>query len=172
MYDHDICWYSFVPLALLIAGAALLAETAGWWGHFPARPDWLWGLAFYAGLKAPPNPAIMAFFLCGLIRDLVLGPKLGSATLAFTFIGWITLYWRPLAATRGWFYQPLVAGLSAFLLMLMKHALDYGPLTYKLLERWFFVSLVDGVLTGMGYLPLMLVLGLASLRPWKDREGY
>lgn len=172
MFEHDVRWYALIPTAMLMALAHLTAEMGGLWFSFPARPEWLWALAFYATLRTPPVQALAAFFLCGLLRDCILGPRLGAGAMAYLVVGWVTLNWRFLATSRGWPMQALVAAWSAFFVAMLKHALDYGPLAYKLLYRVFFVSFGDGVLTGFAYLPLLLVLSLDSFRPWRQRGGY
>ncbi|MCC8108362.1 MAG: hypothetical protein LIQ30_04800 [Planctomycetes bacterium] len=172
MYTHEVRWFVLLPLAVILGVVQVFLEVGDVWFGFPARPDWLWILAFVATLRTTPVEAIGAFALCGLTRDLFLGPRLGSGTFAFVLIGWVAIHWRLLATTRGWLFQILIAALSAFLVALVRHGLDYGWLTYKLMERWFFVSMADGLLTGVGYLPLALVLGLSSFRPWKTRSSF
>lgn len=172
MLEHEVRWYALAPTAILIALLHLAVEMGGLWFSFPARPEWLWGLAFYATLRTPSTQALVVFFLCGLVRDCLLGPRLGAGTLAYLLLGWVTLHWRFFAASRGLPMQVLLVGWSAFFVALLKHALDYGPLAYKLLYRVFFVSFGDGVLTGLAYLPLLVVLSLDSFRPWRERSGY
>ena len=172
MYGHDIRWFVLVPVAILIGLASVVGEVLGIWGGFPARPDWLWCLAFFAALKAPPAASVAAFFLCGVLRDVILGPRLGSAALAYTLIGWLSLAWRVLATARGWPSQALVAGWAAFLAALVRHSLDYGPLAYTLLYRIVFTSFADGILTMLAYMPLAALLSTDSFRPRRERDWY
>lgn len=172
MYQHYVRWYALVPVAILIAFAHIFAETANLYLAFPARPEWLWCLALAAAMKTPPTPAMLAFAACGLIRDLFIGPKLGSALIAYIAVGWLTLSWRLLAHERNYAYQCLLAGVTCFLVALLKHSLDYGSLTYMLIERVFFTSLGDAVLTFAAYAPLGILLSLDSFRPWKERSGF
>lgn len=172
MYGHEIRWYALLPVSIAIGLFAVLADMAGVWGDFPARPEWLWCLALLAALDAPPVPSIAAFAWCGLVRDFTLGPRLGSATLAYLAVGWMALYWKPLAAVRGWPGQALLAGAGAFVAALAKLGLDYGLLTHKLVDRLFFLAAADAVLTGIVYLPLAALLTLPQFRPWRERSGY
>lgn len=173
MYEHGIRWYALVPVAMLVCLAVLLVETAGLWPRaFPARPDWLWALVFFTTLKTKPVPSIAAFALCGLFRDVMLGPRLGAGVFAYVTVGWMMLHWRMLATPRGWFSQLFAAGASAFLVALLRHALDYGPQAYKLMYRILFVSFADGVLTALVYVPMAGVLCLEAFRPWRRRDGY
>lgn len=172
MYDHDIRWWALAPVGILIGLGQLFLEVSGVWFDFPARPDWLWCLAFFAALRTPPVSAICAFAACGFLRDVILGPKLGAGCIAFIVVGWIVLSWRILASDRGWPSAALMAGATAFLVAVLKHGLDYGGMTYKLMERVFFVSLGDAALTGVAFLPLALLLSSGSFRPWRARSGY
>jgi rod shape-determining protein MreD len=172
MFDHEIRWYTLVALALLTGLAHLASETSGLWFAFPARPDWLWGLAFFAVLRTPPVSALAAFAACGVVRDALLGPRLGSAAIAYILVGWLVLSWRHLGGRHGILTSVLLAGVTAFLAALIRHSLDYGWLAHRLVDRIFFVSIGDGLLTGVGYLPLMLVLSAASFRPWRERSGF
>lgn len=172
MFDHEIRWPTLVSMAILVAMLQLASETAGLWFGFPARPDWLWGVAFYAVLRTTPASALVAFASCGLLRDLILGPKLGSAAIAYILIGWTVLSWRLLAAGHNILTTTLLAGVTGFLASLIRHSLDYGPLAYRLVDRVFFVSVGDGALTGAAYLPLVVILGMGPFRPWQERDGY
>lgn len=171
MYDKEIRWYALVPVAILTCFAHLFLETGGAWGGVPVRPEWLWCLAFYATLHAPPAQSLFVFFLCGVLRDVLIGPRLGAGALAYTAMGWIALHWRFLAASHGWIGQALVVGWSGIFVALLRHGLDYGPLAYKLLYRIFFLGIGDGVATGLAYLPLAVLFGLRSFRPWRERTG-
>ncbi len=172
MFDHEIRWYVLIAVAVLLGLAQLASETAGLWFDFPARPDWLWGVAFFAVLRTAPTAALTAFAVCGLVRDAVLGPKLGSAAIAYILVGWPVLSWRLLGGRHGVVTTTLLAGVTAFFAAVLRHLLDYGGFAYTLGDRIFFISVGDGLLTGLGYLPLMLVLGSASFRPWRERSGY
>ncbi len=172
MYETDIRWYALIPVSLLLGLAVLAVETSGAWGGFPFRPDLFWCLAFAAALKSPPAPSIIAFAWCGFARDMLLGPRAGSASLAFVLVGWLALYWKPLAAIRGLAGQAVLAGAGAFLAAALKHGLDAGGLAYVLWERIFFLALGDGVLTAFAYVPAVLILTLPSFRPWAERRSY
>lgn len=172
MFDHEIRWATLIAMAVLVAMGQLLAETSGLWFAFPARPDWLWVLGFYAALRTASGSALVAFATCGLVRDLILGPTLGSAAIAYILVGWLVLSWRLLAAGHNIVTTVLLAGATAFLESLVRHSLDYGPLAFRLVDKVFFASVGDGVLTGIAYLPLMLVLSLGPFRPWEERSGY
>lgn len=172
MYANDIRWWVLVPVSILIGLGQVFSEVSGLWFSFPSRPDWLWCLAFFAVLRSSPVSAIFAFGLCGFMRDVILGPKLGSACIAYLLIGWIALSWRILASDRGWFGAALLAGTTGFLVSVIRHSLDYGAMAYKLLDRVFFLSLGDAALTGLGFLPLALLLSLDSFRPWRERAGF
>lgn len=168
MYEHAIRFQVLVPVAALLGLAALFAEVCGLAPGFPGRPDWFWCLAVFAAIKAPPKQAILAFACCGLARDLLLGPKPGSAMFAFVLIGWFSLYWKPLAADRGWPGQVLFAALGALGIALIKHTLDYGLLAYKLWYWILAVSLSDAALTLPAYPPLAVLLAIPSFRPWRE----
>lgn len=173
MYDREVRWGALVPVAILVGFGALFAEIAGLWpASMPGRPELLWCLAFYSTLRVRPTPSLVAFAFCGLARDLILGQRLGAATMVFVVMGWLSVYWRVLATTRGWLSQALVAGMSGFVAALARHTLDYGPLAYKLLYRIVFVSVADGLLTALAYLPMLAALGMESFRPWRERDGY
>lgn len=172
MYEHDIRWYALVPDSLLLGLALLLAETAGWWGAFPVRPDLFWCLAFYAALKSPPTPSIMAFAWCGFARDMLLGSRPGASCLAFVVAGWLVLHWKPLAAIRGWLGQAVLSGAGAFAAGLIRHGLDAGRLAGVLWERIFFSALGDGVLTILAYVPAALIFSLSPFRPWRERRRF
>ncbi len=171
MYDHEIRWSALVPLALVVGLAALFAEIAGFWGKFPARPDWLWILAFYAAMRATPVPSITAFAWCGFVRDVTLGSSLGSGAIAFVLTGWIALYWKPLASTRGWPGQAVTVGAGGFLVGVIRHGLDAGWLFPNVMDAVFFVSLGDGLLTSLAFIPLAIVFSLSPIRPWRERTG-
>ena len=171
MYDNEIRWYALAPVAVLICFGHLFLETGGAWGGFPVRPELLWCFVFYATMHAPPTQSIAAFFLCGVVRDCFIGPRLGSGAIAFTLMGWIALHWRFLAASHGWFGQALLAGWSGIFVAMIRHGLDYGPLAYTLLYRVFFLGIGDGALTGLAYLPLAALFGLSPFRPWRGRTG-
>ncbi len=172
MYEHEVRWYALVPVAILVGFAHFFAEAGDWYPQMNIRPDWFWCLAFIAALRTPPTQAVVAFFSCGLIRDLLVGPRLGSAAIAFLIVGYLSLSWRILAYQRNFAYQCLLAAVTAFLVAMLKHSLDYGPLTYKLIDRVFLLSLGDAVLTLIAYVPMSLILSLDSFRPWKERSGY
>lgn len=172
MFDHEVRWYTLFGLAVLAALAQAGLETGGLWFGFPARPDWLWILALCATLRTSPTSALIAFASCGIVRDLFLGPRLGAAAIAYILVGWLTLSWRTLASERALLTAPLLAGTTAFLAALIRHALAYGPFAHKLADRVFFVSVGDGLLTGVAYLPLALILSLGAFRPWRERSGY
>lgn len=170
MYEHEIRWSVLVPVAILVGFAALFAETCGVWFDFPARPDWLWCLAVFTVMKAPPVPSIGAFACCGLVRDLLLGPRPGAASIAFILTGWAVLYWKPVAALRGWRGHLSVACIGSCMAALLKHALDYGQLTYKLWYWVLTVSMGDALLTLTAYPLLAIVLTSPSFRPWREKS--
>lgn len=172
MFDHEIRWYVLVAMAVLIGMGQIALETGGVWFGFPARPDWLWALAFFAALRTTPMSALAAFAACGVVRDVLLGPRLGSAAIAYILVGWLVLSWRLLASQHGFLTSTLLAGVTAFLVALIRHALDYGSQTYTLIDRIFFVSVGDGLLTGVAYLPLILILSVNSFCPWRERSGF
>lgn len=172
MYEYNVRWWALIPVSILLGFGQLFSEVSGLWFGFPARPDWLWCLAFIAALRTPPVSAIFAFGLCGFMRDGILGPKLGSACLSYLIVGWVVLSWRILASDRGWFGAALMAGVTAFLTAVLKHSLDYGAMTYKLIDKVFFISLGDAALTGLVYLPLALILYLDSFCPWRERTVF
>ena len=172
MFEHDIRWYALVPVTLILGFFVLFAETSDVWGAFPMRPDWFWCLAVYAALKSPPTSSIVAFAWCGLARDFILGPKPGSAMLAFVAVGWAVLYWKPIVADRGLPSQAFMAGVGAVVVSFVRHMLDSGRLAYKLWDWMLVAALGDGVLTCLVYVPAVLVLSLPSFRPWRERGGY
>ncbi len=171
MHDNEIRWYALIPVGILLCFGCLFLETAGVWGAFPARPEWLWCLAFCATLRAPPVQSTAAFFLCGLLRDLLIGPRLGAGAAAFTAMGWVALHWRFIAVGHGWIGQAALAGWAGMFVAMIRHALECGPLAYALLSRVFFLGIADGALTGLAYLPLAALLCLPSFRPWRQRSG-
>lgn len=172
MYDHEIRWYALIPVSLLLGLAVLIVEMSGWLPRFPARPDLFWCLAFFAALRSLPIMSIMAFGWCGLARDLLLGPKAGAASFAFVLVGWLALYWKPLAAARGRAGQAVAAGAGAFLVAAVKHGLDSGWLAPRLWERIFFIAIGDALLTALAYVPFTLLLSIPSFRPWRERSGF
>lgn len=170
--EREMRWAVLVPTALLLGFAMLFAELRGWWGAFPARPDLLWCLAFLAGLRTGATPCIVAFALCGMVRDLFLGPKLGASAIAYVLVGWIFLYWRPLADARGWLMRAFMAGVGACMVAVVKRVLDYGDLSGALWERIAGLAAGDGVLTALVFIPAVVLLHAPSFRPWRDRSGY
>lgn len=172
MFEHDIRWYALVPDSLLLGLALLFAETLGVWGGFPVRPDLFWCLAFYAALKSPPAPSIIAFAWCGFARDMLVGSRPGASSLAFILAGWLVLHWSPLAAIRGWGGQAVLAGAGAFVAGLLRHGLDAGRMAAVLWERTFFFALGDGVATVLAYVPMALLLSLPPFRPWRERRQF
>lgn len=172
MYEHEIRWFVLAPTAVLIGLAALFLEACGLWFRFPTRPDFLWCLAVFTVLKAPPAQAVYAFALCGLTRDFLLGPKPGAALLAYLFVGFLVIHWKPYAAVRGLPGQLFLAGAGGLLVALLKHSLDYGTATYKLWYWVLFVSVTDAGLTFVAYPILSLALGLAAFRPWRERSVF
>ena len=172
MYDQDVRWYVLVPVTFILGFVAINVEIVDVWGTFPARPDWFWCLAVCATLKAPPVSSIFAFAWCGLARDFLLGSRPGSGALAFIAVGWLLHFWKPLAAVRGVPGRAVLAGMSAFIVALARHSLDYGALTYKLWDWLLVVSFGDALLTFVAFFPAAVVLGFPSFRPWREREGF
>lgn len=172
MYRQVIRWPTLICVAVLFGMAHLASETGALWFGFPARPDWIYLVAFVCTLRASPVAAVTAFACCGLVRDLVLGPKLGAAVIAYILVGWSTTAWRTLAANQGVLATTLSAGITAFVASLIKHSLDYGMQTHKLIDRIFFIAVGDGLLSGVAYLPLVFLLGIEALKPWQERDGY
>ncbi|MDR1745401.1 MAG: hypothetical protein LBS30_06585 [Planctomycetota bacterium] len=171
MFDQEIRWPTLFALAVLVSLMQIGLETGGVWFGFPARPDWVWCVAFYAVLRAAPVSALIAFASCGIVRDLFLGPRLGSAAIAYIVVGWLALSWRSFASERVFLTTTLLAGTTAFLAALLRHALDYGPLAYTLIDRVFFVAVGDGLLTGAAYPFLAVLLSLRAFRPCQERLG-
>jgi hypothetical protein len=171
MYDHEIRWSALIPLSLALGLVVLGVETTGVWGAFPVRPDWFWVLAFFAAMRALPVSSICVFAWCGFARDMLLGPRPGAASIAFILIGWIALYWKPLAATRGWFGQALAVGMSAFLVGVVKSCLDAGWMFAGMVDSIFFISLGIGMLSGVLFIPAAIFLSVGPFRPWRERTG-
>lgn len=169
MYEYDVRWWALIPVSILLGFTQLFSEVSGLWFSFPSRPEWLWCLAFTAALRTPPVSAICAFGVCGFVRDAVLGSTLGSASISYLLVGWVVLSWRILASDRGLLGEAVMVMVTAFLVAVLRHALDYGSLGYRLIDRVFFISLGDAALTGVVYLPLVLVLCLEAFRPWRER---
>lgn len=167
----EIRWHTLAALAVIVPLLAVGAEIGGVWFGFPARPDWLWILAFSAALRATPARALLAFASCGFLRDVFLGPRLGAGVIAYVLIGWALLSWRTFATERSLLTAPLLAGATAFLAALLRHSLDFGFAAYTLADRVFFVSAGDGLLTGLLYLPFVLILHFPPLCPWQERSG-
>lgn len=172
MYEHEIRWWTLVPTAILAGFLVLFAETGGLWFRFPARPDWFWCIAVLAALKAPPAPAVAVFGCMGLLRDLILGPRPGSAMLAFVLVGWPLIRWLPFAAVRGLAARMFMTAAAAFPVALVKHALDYGSATHKLWYWLAAVSLGDAVLTLLAYPLVVLLLSPEPFRPWRERNAF
>lgn len=172
MYDQEIRWRVLVPVSILLGFGMLAAEIFGLCPNFPARPDLFFCLAFLAGRRAPPVPTIVAFAWCGVVRDLLLGPKLGAATLAYVIAGWLVLYWKPLMILRVLPVQAAVVASTSLLAALLKHGFDAGRLVWGIFGRILFVSAADTVLTMLFFVPVVLVLSIPSFRPWRERGAY
>ena len=172
MFENDIRWSALVPLSLALGLAVLAVEASGVWGALPFRPEWFGCLAFYAGLRAAPFPSLCAFAWCGLVRDGLLGDKMGSATIAFILIGWLGMHWKVLAAVRGALFQMAALGVCAFGMAALRRFLDAGGLWTRMLPASLLAALGDAVLSAFAYLPCVLLLSLPSLRPWRARNGF
>lgn len=170
MNDHEINWISLLPLALLLSLASLLAEILGWWPGRVVRPDLTWCLAFFAMRRAFPAAAMLVAFCCGLARDLVLGPKLGAAALAYLLVVFAYLHLRERVAGGGFAEHAALAGGLAFLANLLKVFFDLGlemPLSWA---DYFIVALGDGLATLAAYPVMYLLLSLPFLDPTRERR--
>lgn len=172
MYEHEIRWFVLVPVAVLTGIFALFAEVSGIWFAFPARPDWLWCVAVFACLKAPPVQTIFAFACCGLVRDVFLGPRPGAALLAYIITGWLLLHWKTLASARGWTGQLALAFLGGLIAAVLKHTLDYGYLASKLWYWILAVSAADALVTMAAYPLVAILLTAPSFRPWREKSVF
>lgn len=172
MFEHDIRWSALIPLSLALGLAVLCVEASGVWGGFPVRPEWFCCLAFYAGLRTSPFPSLCAFAWCGLVRDALLGNKMGSATIAFILVGWVAMHWKTLAAVRGVVFQIATLGFYVFGIALLRRFLDAGGLWTKVIPASAFAALGEAAMTAVFYLPCVVFLALPALRPWRMRSGY
>lgn len=171
MFEHEIRWYVLLPVSFLLGMAALSAEIAGVWFRPDMRPDLFWCMAFFITLRTTPLEALAAFAWCGFARDALLGPKLGSAAIAYILVGWSVLYLRYAIVSRGWFGQMFAAGATAFVAALLRHVLDAGRLAASLWDTIFFLAIGDAVLSLIAYAPLCALLALAPFRPWRRRSS-
>lgn len=169
MFDHEIRWPVLVPVSILLGMAMLAAEIAGLWFRIDMRPDLFWGMAFFITLRTAPMEALAAFAWCGLTRDILLGPRLGSATIAFVLVGWSVLYLRYAIVSRGWFGQLFAVGATGFCVALLRHGLDAGRLAGARWDAIFILAAGDAVLGMAAYAPVCAILALAPFRPWRRR---
>ncbi len=171
MYEREIRWLALVPLAALTGILSLRLEMTGIWPEFLSRPEWFWILAFCATLHAYPVSSLFAIALCGVAREFLRGPKIGSAALAFVMVGWLLQFWKPTIRLHGILGQAVAAGISVFFVAVVKHALDwYGMATTLWLDN-VMLSAGDAVLTTFAYIPVVAVLSLPGVRPWREREN-
>ena len=170
MNDHDVNWIALVPLAFLVAVLALVLEMAGVWPGKAVRPDLAWCLAFFAARRAFPVVALPTAFVCGLARDLVLGPKLGAATLAYLLVAWTYLYLRETTAGGGFVEHAVLVGGLAFCVNALKTFLDLGGGIAQAWSDYFIVALGDGVATLAAYPVMFLLLSIPFLDPTRERR--
>lgn len=170
MYEREIRWLALIPLAALTGILSLGLEMTGVWPDFLSRPDWFWILAFCATLHAYPVSSLFAIALCGVARDFLIGPKTGSAALAFVLVGWLVQFWKPTIRLHGAVGQAVAAGISAFFVAVVKHALDwYGMATALWLDN-IMLSAGDAALTVVAYIPVVVILSLPGIRPWREQK--
>ena len=170
MDDRDISWIALVPLAILAGLAVLLAETGGLWPGRVVRPDLVWCLAFFAARRAAPTDALAASAWCGLARDMVLGPKLGSAILAYLLVAITHLHLRERIAGGGFIDYAALIGALAVAVNLARSAFDSGP---GFLDAW-----ADGAIAAAGcglatlaaYPAMYALLSVSWFNPTRERR--
>ena len=170
MDDRDINWISLVPLAILMGLAVLLAEIGGLWPGRAVRPDLVWCLAFFAARRAAPANALAASAWCGLARDLVLGPKLGSAALAYLLAAIAYLHLRERIAGGGFLDYAALVGALAVSACLARSALDSGPGFFDAWADSVIAAAGCGLATLAAYPVMYAVLSVARLNPTRERR--
>ncbi|MDR1535942.1 MAG: rod shape-determining protein MreD [Planctomycetota bacterium] len=169
MNQRQISWPVLFQTAVILGLIELAGEIMGLWGRFLFRPDWFWCLAVFSALKMTPVSAMIAFALCGLIRDLSIGPRLGAAMFAYIVVGWIALAWNRAVMFQGWIQQIPLAGLGAFLAAGLRLALESGdPATAESL----ILALGQGGLTLVVYVPAGLFFSLSPLCPGREQSWF
>lgn len=171
MYEREIRWLTLISLAALTGILSLGLEMTGMWPPFLSRPDWFWILAFCVTLHSYPVSSLFAIAMCGAARDFLLGPKMGSAALAFVLVGWLMQFWKPSIRLHGVLGHAVAAGISAFLVAITKHALDWYGLSTALWLDNVLLSAGDALLTAVAYIPMVAILSLPGIQPWRKRDN-
>ncbi len=170
MYDEEINWLALLPLPLLLGLLFLLAEIGGVWPGRSIRPDIIWCLAYFAGRRAIPVLALTAAAYCGLAHDLLLGPKLGAATLAYILVAWLFMYWREEVAGGGFLEHTVLLGVLAIIVNLLRTILEVGDGFLEMWSEYLIVAVVSGIVTAVVY-PLFYVLfSLPGFDPTRRRK--
>jgi hypothetical protein len=172
MKMHEIRWGMLIQIAALFGLAELWAEIAGYWGRFPSRPDWFWCLALIAASRSARISAMAAFALCGLVRDLLVGPRLGASLLAFVVVGWPIAAGNDADIFRGWPQRLVLAGFGGMAVACLRLGIETGAATPAILDRLFVLAASQGLLTMAAYFPVVLLLSLPLFRPWREQREY
>lgn len=170
MSDREVNWFALIPLTLTAGLLSLVLEIARIWPGTTIRPDLVWCVAFFAMRRADAAAVLGAAFAGGLARDLLLGPKLGSAVLAFYLAGLVFIHLREAVAGGGFAEHAVLVGGLAFFVNFLKVFLDQGWDVSRSWSGYFFVALGDGLLTLAAYPFVYLFLSLPGLDPTRERR--
>ena len=172
MKKHGMRWGTLVQSAMLLGLVELWAEIAGCWGRFPFRPNWFWCLALIAASGAPRLSAMAVFALCGLLRDMLIGPRLGASLLAFVVVGWPIASGNDAGIFRGWAQRLALAGAGGMAVACLRMGIEIGSALPAFRDRVFGLAFGQGLLTMAAYFPAILLLSLPAFRPWQERREY
>lgn len=170
MVDREVEWIVLVPLSLLIGFIALLLDVAGAWPFAAVRPDFVWCLGFFASRRSPPASAMAASAWCGLAHDLTLGPKLGSATLAYLLVAWIFLLCRDWVAGNGFAELTVLVGFLSFCANLLRLCFDQGSYFFAAWSGNLFIAIAGGLLTLVVYGIMYMLLWTPGFNPTRERK--
>jgi hypothetical protein len=170
MKDREVVWISLIPLALLAGLFMLLLEMAGVWPLKDIRPDFVWCIGFYAVRRSTPVSTLAGLAYSGLAYDLILGPKLGAATLAYLLTACIFLVLKDQVAGGGAVEHTVLLGLLAIIAVFLRLLLTLGGDFFTIWSYNIIVVLVSGLLTLVVYPLLYVLLSIPWLNPTREKK--
>lgn len=171
MLIKEIRWLSLIALGILFSLVSLGAELTGIWPWKDVRPDLLFCLADIAGSFSLPGPGIFSYAVCGLLRDLFIGPKLGAGMAAYLCAGFLLISWRNVASPKGWLENILLAGIMSGFASWLRIMLDEKSFAAVWSAEAGWTALGNGFATAVAYAFLLIVIRLPWLCPWQEKEA-
>ncbi len=170
MKDREVVWISLIPLALLAGFFMLLLEMADVWPLRDIRPDFVWCVGFYAVRRSTPVSTLFAMAYSGLAYDVILGPKLGAATLAYLLTACIFLVLKDQVAGGGFVEHTVLIGLLAIITVFMRLLLTLGSDFFTVWSYSTIVVFVSGLFTLAVYPMLYILFSLPWLNPTREKK--